>query len=161
MQASIRRMVRENFMTYGSTQLLTTAGISNVLQEIEANVIGVVRLMDDDTSVLLTGVNGNTDTIGTGDSSTVAFGPFAIPEVPVVEFSLTVTAGAVSGTDDGAGNITGSGIASGSIVYATGVVSVTFDTAPGGSVLVTAASNGGHTVAFGHPLAPGSPGATT
>lgn len=48
---------------------------------------------------------------------------------PVVASSVTITIGAVTGTDDGAGNISGSGIASGTINYSTGAVAITLDAA--------------------------------
>lgn len=51
---------------------------------------------------------------------------------------ITVFAGSVSGTDDGDGNITGTGI-SGTIDYGTGAVAVTFASAPALSIDVYAA----------------------
>lgn len=50
--------------------------------------------------------------------------------LPVRASSVTVTAGSVTGTDNGAGLITGAGISAGTINYATGAVSVTFSVAP-------------------------------
>jgi len=73
--------------------------------------------------------------IGTGDGAQVTFAA-TLANVPVIPFSVTVTAGAVTGTDDGAGNITGAGISSGTITYSTGTISVTFTTAPGVGVQV-------------------------
>lgn len=60
----------------------------------------------------------------------------------VLESSLvitaTVSASPVVGVDDGAGNITGTGITSGTINYATGAWSVTYDTAPDDTTVITA-----------------------
>ena len=44
--------------------------------------------------------------------------------------SLTVVAGAITGVDDGEGNITGLGITVGTIAYDTGVISITYAVAP-------------------------------
>jgi len=44
---------------------------------------------------------------------------------PVVASSVTISIGATVGTDDGAGNITGAGISTGTIDYNTGAVSIT------------------------------------
>lgn len=57
--------------------------------------------------------------------------------VPVKANSVVVTAGLITGTDDGLGNIVGTGI-SGTVVYATGAISVTFAVAPAASVPVNA-----------------------
>jgi DNA-binding beta-propeller fold protein YncE len=73
-------------------------------------------------------------TIGTGDGTLVTFTGNFTP-VPVVPGSLQVVAGAVTGTDDGSGAITGTGI-TGTVNYATGAISVTFDVAPTTGTLV-------------------------
>jgi len=49
---------------------------------------------------------------------------------PVVTSSVTVTAAAIRGVDNGAGSITGTGISAGTINYNTGAISVTFSVAP-------------------------------
>lgn len=49
---------------------------------------------------------------------------------PVAKGSITINAGTVVATDDGQGNITGTGITSGTIDYATGAYEITFATAP-------------------------------
>ena len=79
--------------------------------------------------------------IGVGAAATVAF-TSTLDFVPVKPSSLTVTNGSVSGTDDGAGNIVGTGV-SGTVVYATGSVSVTFAVAPvvGSNVIATYSYN--------------------
>lgn len=73
------------------------------------------------------------ESIGTGNGSTTVFTgqtAGAVAWTPVLANTVTVTAGSVIGKDDGAGNITGSGIASGTINYVTGALSVTFSVAP-------------------------------
>jgi len=74
--------------------------------------------------------------IGFGNGATVAFAG-NLP-APVLPDTVTVTAGAVTGTDNGLGAITGAGIASGSINYSSGAISLTFTTAPASGVLVEA-----------------------
>jgi hypothetical protein len=73
-------------------------------------------------------------TIGTGDGGTTGFSGSFTP-APVPPGSLQVTAGAVTGTDIGGGIISGAGV-SGTVNYATGLVSVTFTVAPAATVPV-------------------------
>lgn len=67
--------------------------------------------------------------IGTGNDVLVTFGG-TLTTTPVLPHSVSVTAGAVVATDDGNGVLSGAGVTSGSINYATGAISVTFDVAP-------------------------------
>lgn len=85
-----------------------------------------------------------TRTIGTGNASATNFtnSGVALTPVPIRAGSLTVTAGAVTGTDDGAGVISGTGISAGTINYSTGAISVTFSAAPGSAVPVVATWRG-------------------
>jgi hypothetical protein len=76
------------------------------------------------------------EAIGVGNGSNTTFSKI-LDFTPVRGATLTVTAGSVTGTDDGNGNITGTGI-SGSINYTTGALNVTFTTAPADGVAVTA-----------------------
>jgi len=78
-----------------------------------------------------------TAALGTGDGALVTFGATLAP-APVRKSSITITAAAVTGTDNGSGAITGTGIASGTINYVTGALSVTFSVAPAGAVAVSA-----------------------
>jgi hypothetical protein len=77
----------------------------------------------------------NNENIGTGDGVTTTFTD-TLANTLVAARTVVVTAGAVTGTDDGEGNITGSGIASGTINYTTGAISVTFSVAPAGAAAV-------------------------
>ena len=77
-----------------------------------------------------------TESLGTGDDTTVTFS-LTLGTTPVLEYTVKVTADTIVGYDDGNGNITGSGISSGSVDYATGAVSITYDTAPASSVDVS------------------------
>jgi hypothetical protein len=70
--------------------------------------------------------------IGTGDGSTTHFTHTA-NFVPLKKNTVVVTAGTVVGTDDGAGNIVGTGI-TGTVDYETGAIDVTFSTAPDAGV---------------------------
>jgi hypothetical protein len=65
-----------------------------------------------------------------GDGLHVTYGPSGWGYSRVVPTSLVITAGSVVGTDDGAGNITGTGIVSGSINYTTGFISIHYVVAP-------------------------------
>lgn len=79
------------------------------------------------------------EAVGTGTGAQVTFAHVAA-HVPIKPGSLTITAGAVTGTDNGAGQITGAGIAAGSTVnYATGAISVTFSIAPANAAAITGA----------------------
>lgn len=76
------------------------------------------------------------ETVYTGDGSTTAFTGTNLARTPVRPGTVSVIAGAISGTDDGAGNITGTGIGSGTVAYDTGAVAVTYSTAPVSAVAV-------------------------
>lgn len=78
------------------------------------------------------------ETIGTGNGVTTAFSA-TLGWTPVKVSTVKVTAGAVVGQDDGAGAITGAGIASGTIDYTTGAIAVTFSVAPAAAVAVNVA----------------------
>jgi hypothetical protein len=73
------------------------------------------------------------------DGTTTTFTGTYTP-TPIPPGSLQVVAGAVTGLDNGSGGITGTGIASGTINYATGAISVTFTTAPAAATLVQVSS---------------------
>lgn len=75
------------------------------------------------------------ESIGTGDGTTTSFSG-TLSNTPIVPKTVTVTAGDVTGTDDGNGNITGTGISSGTIDYDTGEISVSFDSAPASGVSI-------------------------
>lgn len=75
--------------------------------------------------------------VGTGDDVDVTFA-ISLAPVPVRPGTVKVAAGAANGVDDGSGNITGTGIDTGTIDYATGALSVTFDAAVANGVAVTA-----------------------
>lgn len=106
-------------MKYGTTKGTVTAG--NTL----------VRDFNKDYSSELI----DAELIGVGDALALTFAS-TLDFVPVKANSVVVTAGAISGVDDGAGNITGVGITSGTVNYATGSISVTFTAAPAASVPV-------------------------
>jgi hypothetical protein len=80
--------------------------------------------------------------LGTGDGSTTIFaitsGNFSAALKPLRPYTCSVVAGAVSGVDDGAGNILGVGI-TGTVNYLTGAISVTFAVAPADNAAVTLA----------------------
>lgn len=83
-------------------------------------------------------------TIGTGNGILLAFSG-TLTSLPAIPLSVTVTAGAVSGTDNGSGVIAGAGI-SGTINYTSGAVSVTFTVAPAGAVPVVVTYTNGASV---------------
>jgi hypothetical protein len=79
------------------------------------------------------------EAFGTGDGSTMLFTHTA-DHLSVVPGTVTITAGSVVATDDGNGNIIGTGIEpGGTIDYATGVIFVTYDVAPANSLAITMA----------------------
>lgn len=78
------------------------------------------------------------ETIGTGNGVATVFSA-TLGWTPVKATKVKVTAGSVTGTDDGAGAITGTGIASGTINYTSGAISVTFSAAPANGVAVNVA----------------------
>jgi hypothetical protein len=78
----------------------------------------------------------SSESVGTGNGSTVTFGHTAA-HLSVVPGTVTITAGTVVATDDGNGNLTGTGIAAGTINYATGVLSITYSAAPANTLAVT------------------------
>ena len=77
------------------------------------------------------------ESVGTGDASTTAFSG-NLAYYPVRAGSVSVTTGSVTASDNGSGTLSGSGIASGTINYTNGAWAVTFSTAPGSAVAVTA-----------------------
>jgi Beta-lactamase enzyme family len=73
--------------------------------------------------------------LGTGDDTTTTFSG-TLPQnngQPIDRGSVKITADPVAAVDNGNGQLTGDGV-TGTIDYATGEVSLTFDGAPGGSV---------------------------
>lgn len=69
-----------------------------------------------------------TQVLGTGNGTLVTFSGTLTPH-PVRPSSITVTAGTISGTDNGSGIIFGTGISAGTVDYVGGVISVTFSAA--------------------------------
>lgn len=76
------------------------------------------------------------ETAGMGDGTQTTF-TGTLKFTPIRSKTVQIGAGLVVGTDDGNGNITGTGI-SGTVNYTTGAFSVTFATAPGNGVKVFA-----------------------
>lgn len=97
-----------------------------------ATVIGVVGQF-----VMVGDLAGTqvSQTIGTGNAVTTNF-TGTITGAPLYPTSILAGAGAVSGSDNGLGVISGTGI-SGTINYDTGFVSLTFTTPPGIGIAVT------------------------
>lgn len=73
----------------------------------------------------------------TGNGSSVAFS-FTLAQKPIKRGSVTITAGAVVGTDNGNSVIAGAGV-SGTMNYKTGVVSLNYSVAPAGATPITVA----------------------
>jgi hypothetical protein len=88
------------------------------------------------------GANYTGESYGTGDGTTVTFAHTA-SHLAVVPGSITIKVATVAkGTDDGYGTISGATV-SGTVDYSTGVMSVTFTTAPAGSAAITVDYSGG------------------
>ncbi len=76
--------------------------------------------------------------LGIGDGTTVTF-TGTVSRLPIEPKAVVVTAQTgVSGTDDGLGNISGPGVAAGTVNYSTGTVSVTFAGPPPSGTSVNA-----------------------
>lgn len=86
----------------------------------------------DFTSELVSGI-----TVGTGNGSTATFAGTYAQQLPIRRNSVVVQAGSVIGTDDGNGNLIGSGISTGTINYTSGAFTVTFAVDPANTVPVT------------------------
>lgn len=78
------------------------------------------------------------ESVGTGNGTIVTFAHTAA-HLSVVPGTVTITAGSVVATDDGNGSLTGTGIAAGTINYATGVISITYSAAPANTTPITMA----------------------
>lgn len=77
------------------------------------------------------------ETIGTGNGTVTAF-TYTVSTVPIRPSSVVITAGGATATDDGNGNLVGTGIAAGSTVnYLTGAVAITFTAAPANAASVS------------------------
>lgn len=77
------------------------------------------------------------ETIGTGDGTTTTFN-FTLSKTPIVAGTISITDGTETFSDNGDGTLTGDNGGTGTINYATGVGSVTFNTAPGTGISITA-----------------------
>jgi hypothetical protein len=104
----------------------TTTGFAVFLAQSLGNNLNVLHANPSPTLLAL----------GTGDGATTTFSSSF--DAAVAAGSVEVVAGGVTGFDDGAGSIAGTGIASGTINYVTGAVSVTYSAAPGVSIPITA-----------------------
>jgi hypothetical protein len=78
------------------------------------------------------------ESIGTANGTTATFTHTAA-HLSVVPGTVTITAGSVVATDDGNGNLTGTGIAAGTINYGTGVLSITYSVDPPNTTPITMA----------------------
>ena len=77
------------------------------------------------------------EAVGTGNGSLTTFA-HTLAYTPVQASTVTITAGSVVATDDGAGNLTGTGVSAGTVNYATGAVSITYSAAPANATAITA-----------------------
>ncbi len=90
--------------------------------------------------------NVKNEVIATGDGNTSLYSnkkalwaPITITGTPYLPQTFTITAGAATGTADANGNITGSGITSGTVDFSTGIITIQFaaNVALGTPVVIT------------------------
>lgn len=105
----------------------------------QTNFIKIVEGTNVGTPRELTSKQQTNECMGEGTGAITTFSGTLL--YGVVEETLTVTAGSVTGVDDGDGNITGTGIDSGSINYDTGVWTITFSAAVSSGDLIAATYN--------------------
>lgn len=94
-----------------------------------------LQLWDDDESQLFnTFYLPPIEVLDQGDGSQIAFGPFTLLRPEIVEKTVvvrTIIGGQMTNAqDDGAGNLVGSDVSSGTVDYVTGELSITWSTAP-------------------------------
>lgn len=78
------------------------------------------------------------ETIGTGNGSTTTYSGINLSYTPIKPGTLKVVANSITGTDNGTGGITGTGITSGTINYSNGAISITYAVAPSNGVSILA-----------------------
>jgi len=140
----------EQTFTFKQGQPSTTGGVDTAraeIWELVAPTVGDGTLTVTLDTKAITGETADTsptgstsvtgESLGSGDGSTTNFSG-TLAHSPVVRNTVTITAGSVTATDDGDGNLTGSGVSSGSIDYDTGDWDITYDTAPSNSTSITA-----------------------
>lgn len=108
---------------YGTTKGATTAGTEMIPQPTFDRFYGSESVFS--------------ESIGVGDAVLVTF-TTVLDFTPVRLPGLAITAGAVVGTADAAGTITGAGVVSGSVNPNTGAVTITYTVAPAAAVQVLA-----------------------
>lgn len=105
-----------------ATQVDASAGAADVTR------VGINTIIDNINNAFSTNVASENKASGDASTKTFTF-TLTNPNVQKRSVSIKVTA-VTQGTDNGGGIITGAGITSGTINYTTGVVTVTFVTAP-------------------------------
>ena len=93
------------------------------------------QIIDDTLSVFLD--SATAEPLGTTDGSSVTYSG-TLANAPLVRTTLTISAGETF-TDNGDGTLTGSGVGTGTIDYATGAWSITHASTPAASIAITAA----------------------
>ena len=127
--------------TFNGTDGSVPAGIATGISASRyyAGINAISTLVDIVSVYVGTAIPVTGEGVGTGNGTTVTFTHTAA-HIPVNPSSVTITAGSVTATDDGNGNLTGTGIATGSTInYTTGAVSITYTTAPANSTAITMA----------------------
>lgn len=134
----------------------TTAGADNTgwgTFAVNASAVGVwdYNLLNSPTASYAWNlyVNISGESYGTADGTV---GPFThtAAVTPVVYGGVTVTCGTITATDNGSGTLSGTGVASGTINYSTGAISITFSSAPTSGTAITVSylgTNGSYTTA--------------
>ena len=118
----------DSVVSLDDQSLWIAGGIDDAARAItETEAIGIDDQVRASAPLNLAPIKG--ELFGTGDGNTLTFLYQTIFK-PILPQSITLVAGNIKGTDDGAGNLTGAGISSGTINYATGEISVTFATPP-------------------------------
>ena len=139
--ADINTLVQDAVLaTFTGTDGSVPAGIASTLSASRyyAGITAIDNLVDIVTVYVGIPIAVSGETFGTGNGTTVTFSHTAA-DFPVNPGTVSIVAGSVTATDDGNGNLAGTGVTSGTVNYATGAMSITYATEPANATAITLA----------------------